>query len=93
MFLHLVGAALWIGGLAAIALVARRLGGALGTTVARWSPVAAWSLAAVVVSGLVNVVLRTDGPEDLTTPYGTLIVAKVLLTGGLALLAWCIAGP
>ncbi|EYR64838.1 copper resistance protein CopD [Actinotalea ferrariae CF5-4] len=86
MFLHLVGAALWIGGLAAITLVARHLGSALGTTVARWSPVAAWSLAAVVVSGLVNVVLRTDGPQDLTTPYGTLVVAKVLLTAGLALL-------
>ncbi|MBX9243616.1 bifunctional copper resistance protein CopD/cytochrome c oxidase assembly protein [Actinotalea ferrariae] len=86
MFLHLVGAALWIGGLAAITLVSHHLGGALRTTVARWSPVAAWSLAAVTVSGLVNTTLRTGGLEDLTTPYGTLVVVKVLLTGGLALL-------
>lgn len=86
MFLHLTGAALWIGGLAAIALVAHRLGDDLGPTVARWSPVAAWSLAAVVGSGLVNGALRTGGLDDLTTPYGLLLVGKVLLTAALAVL-------
>ncbi|GGC00009.1 cytochrome c oxidase assembly protein [Cellulomonas carbonis] len=86
MVLHLVGAALWIGGLATIALVAHRLGDDLRATVSRWSPVAAWSLAAVAGSGLVNSALRTGGLDDLSTPYGRLLVAKVVLTAGLALL-------
>lgn len=86
MFLHLMGAALWIGGLAAIALLAHRLGADLQATVARWSPVATWSLAAVAISGLVSSGLRLRGLGDLTTVYGALLLAKVALTGSLALL-------
>jgi cytochrome c oxidase assembly factor CtaG/putative copper export protein len=79
MFLHLAGAAIWIGGLAALAAVAHRLGDDLRPAVARYSPVAAWCFAAVALSGAVNGVLRTDGAEGLGTAYGRLLVLKVLL--------------
>ncbi|WP_225752692.1 cytochrome c oxidase assembly protein [Actinotalea sp. Marseille-Q4924] len=80
MFLHLTGAAVWIGGLAALALVAHRLGDDLGPAVARFSPVAGWAYLAVAVSGTVNGALRLDGPDALLgTGYGRLLLAKVLL--------------
>lgn len=86
MFLHLLGAAVWIGGLAVLALVAHRLGRDLAASVRRYSAVAAWCFVAVAVSGLVNGALRIGGLDDLGTRYGILLVVKVLLFGALGLL-------
>src|SRR5690606_25410401 len=83
MFLHLAGAALWIGGLAALALVAHRLGADLAPAVARFSPIAAWSLVAVAVSGVVNAASTLGGLGDLGTRYGLLVVVRVVLVAGL----------
>ncbi|WP_237728334.1 cytochrome c oxidase assembly protein [Cellulomonas sp. APG4] len=88
MFLHLTGAALWLGGLAALALVAHRLGPDLRVAVARYSPIAAWSLVAVGVSGIVNAVPRLGGVDGFTTRYGLLVLAKVALTAALGALGW-----
>lgn len=85
MFLHLTGAALWIGGLAALALLVRRLGRDLPVAVARYSPVAAWCLVAVGTSGVINAAIRVGGVDGLGTRYGGLVVAKVLLLGALGL--------
>ncbi|MBC7292103.1 MAG: bifunctional copper resistance protein CopD/cytochrome c oxidase assembly protein [Actinotalea sp.] len=80
MFLHLSGAAIWVGGLAALALVAHRLEDDLRPTVARFSPVAGWAYLAITVSGLVNAGLRLGGPGDLLgTAYGRLLLVKVAL--------------
>ena len=86
MFLHLAGAATWIGGLAALALVAHRLGRDLAPSVARYSSVAAWCFVAVAVSGAVNAVLRLGGLDGLGSPYGVLVVVKVMLFATLGLL-------
>lgn len=86
MVLHLVGAAVWIGALAALALLVRRLGTDVVPAVARYSVVAGWCVAAVAVSGVVNSVVRLGGWDGLSTPYGVLLVVKVLLFGALALL-------
>ena len=88
MFLHLAGAAVWIGALAALALVAHRLGRDLAPAVARYSVVAAWAFVAVAVSGTVNAALRLGGPDTLLTPYGLLVVAKVVLFVALGGLGW-----
>ncbi|HMO11983.1 MAG TPA: bifunctional copper resistance protein CopD/cytochrome c oxidase assembly protein, partial [Actinotalea sp.] len=89
MFLHLAGAAVWIGGLAGLALVAGRLGRDLPAAVARYSVVALWAFLAVATSGVVNAGLRLSGPADLAlTVYGRLVVAKVLLTAALGALGW-----
>ncbi|HEY3437432.1 MAG TPA: cytochrome c oxidase assembly protein [Actinotalea sp.] len=83
LFLHLTGAAVWVGGLAALALVAHRLGADLSAAVRRYSVVAAWCLVAVAVSGLVNAGIRLGGWSGLSTRYGVLVIAKVVLLGAL----------
>jgi cytochrome c oxidase assembly factor CtaG/putative copper export protein len=79
MFLHLVGAAVWIGALGALAVLARRLGRDVGPAAARYSVVAGWCLAAVGASGLVNAVIRVGGFSGLATRYGVLVLVKALL--------------
>lgn len=89
MWLHLMGAALWVGGLAALAvLVVSRFDDVTAAAVARYSPVAAWCLVAVGVSGVVNAWIRMDGPEDLATGYGVLLIVKILLTAALGIVGW-----
>lgn len=89
MFLHLVGAAVWIGALAALALVAGRLGRDLASAVARFSSIALWCYLGVGLSGLVNAVIRLNGPGDLvSTQYGRLVLVKVVLLVGLGAVGW-----
>ncbi|KRC42896.1 cytochrome c oxidase assembly protein [Oerskovia sp. Root22] len=80
MFLHLGGAALWIGGLGVLAIV--RLRGGLDRTsfassVSRYSSIAGWSFVAVAVSGVANAWIRVGGLDGLSTDYGVLVLAKV----------------
>ncbi|AEE44404.1 cytochrome c oxidase assembly protein [Cellulomonas fimi] len=86
MVVHLVGAAIWVGALAALAVLVRWVGTDLSASVARYSVVAGWCLVAVAGSGLVNGLLRTAGWSDLTTSYGVLLLVKVALLGALGLL-------
>lgn len=86
MFLHLVGAALWIGTLLAMSPLAHRLGADLAPAVARFSVIAAWCFAAVAVSGTVNSIVRLGSWEDWTTRYGVLLLVKIALFGVLGLL-------
>ena len=79
LMLHLVGAALWIGTLAALALLAGRLGTDLSAAVRRYSVVAGWCLAAVGASGVVNGFIRVNGWSDLGTRYGVLLITKAAL--------------
>ncbi len=86
MFLHLVGAAVWIGALAALAALLRRLGADLGPAVARYSVIAGWCFVAVAVSGLVNAVVRVGGLDGMASRYGVLVIVKAVLFGALGLL-------
>lgn len=86
MFLHLVGAALWVGTLLALSPLAHRLGADLAPAVARFSVIAGWCLVAVAVSGTVNSVIRIGSWSDLGTRYGILLLAKIALFGVLGLL-------
>jgi len=86
MFLHLVGAAVWIGALAVIALLyLRRSVPAqhLATTVNRYSTVAGWCYVLVAVSGVANALIRLGGWDGLTTRYGALLLVKTVLFVGL----------
>jgi putative copper resistance protein D len=86
MFLHLLGAAVWIGTLVALSPLAPRLGADLAPAVARFSTIAAWCFAAVAVSGTVNSVVRLGEWSDLGTRYGVLLLVKIALFGMLGLL-------
>ncbi|SDR80229.1 putative copper resistance protein D [Paraoerskovia marina] len=90
-FLHLVGAAIWIGGLAG--LVAGRIRGSVGrsdfaTAVDRYSSIALWCYTAVVVSGVVAALIRVQSLGDLATPYGQLLIVKVLLAVALGAIGY-----
>lgn len=88
LVVHVVAVALWVGGLAALtwyAGVSRR-----GATDLRdshlprvahaFSPLALGSVVALAASGVLNAVVRIDGPSDLvTTSYGRLVLVKVAL--------------
>jgi putative copper resistance protein D len=86
MFLHLMGAAVWIGTLVALSPLAHRLGADLAPAVARFSVVAGWCFALVAVSGLVNSLIRIGTWSDLGTRYGVLLLVKIALFGVLGLL-------
>jgi len=86
MFLHLAGVALWVGGLATLAIVVRRLGADLPAAVSRYSTLAGWCFAAVAVSGVVNAVMRLGG--DWASTYGALVAGKVALLGVLGAIGW-----
>ena len=89
--LHVAAAALWVGGLGAVVVVAgprRRL---LDAVLPRFSTLAGGCIACVVVSGVLNAVLRVSSVGALvTTGYGWLVLAKsvcVVALGGLGWLA------
>lgn len=87
MFLHLGGAALWVGGLAAIALLGLR-DAAAPTTIRRYSAIAGWCYAAVALSGLVSAWIRLGSVDALTTDYGVLLIVKATLLVVLGALGW-----
>jgi len=78
LFLHLGGAALWIGGLGAIVFVGLRYA-ATADVIRRYSEIAFWCFVAVAVSGLVSAWVRIGSLDGLSTDYGVLLVAKAAL--------------
>lgn len=77
--LHLVFAAVWLGGLLTILFLRNRLKtGRLGPVLARYSTLAIVCFVVVAISGYVSAALRVGTLDQLLTPYGLLVVAKVL---------------
>jgi putative copper export protein len=86
---HLVGIGVWVGGLAAVLLYAARRPPDATVALRRFSTVALICVIAVGESGLLNASLRVDGIASLiTTPYGTLIIAKATIFAALVVLGW-----
>ena len=89
---HLVGAALWVGGLLAIVMLRPLLGKRLPVVLARYSTMALWCFVVVAISGVVSAVLRLGGLSglgSLTTAYGALVLVKtgcILVLGVFGLL-------
>ncbi len=82
---HVVAAAVWVGGVAALALLIRRRRRRGERThalvmVTRFSVLATGALAAVTVFGLYLAWVIIDDPSDLwATPWGRLLVAKLVV--------------
>ena len=77
--LHLVFAAVWLGGLLTIVAIRRTLeDGRIGVVLARYSTLALVSFLIVGLSGIANAQLRVGTFEALATPYGVLVIAKVV---------------
>ena len=78
IWVHIVAAAVWLGGLITVALVARTVESRrLGDLVGRYSSLALAAFVAVVASGYVSAELRVGTIENLLTPYGILVLIKV----------------
>jgi cytochrome c oxidase assembly factor CtaG/putative copper export protein len=93
MGFHLLGITVWVGGLVGLVLmrphlVERGRGGDLAATVERYSVLALWAYVAVALSGLQSAWLRIGGLDGLSTAYGLLVVAKVVLIAALGVLGW-----
>ncbi|MGO1173040.1 MAG: cytochrome c oxidase assembly protein, partial [Actinomycetaceae bacterium] len=85
MWLHLGGVVLWMGGLAGLLVAANHLRTAdLARAARRYSSLAAWASVIVALSGVASAYLRLNTLGELfTTPWGQLLLAKVLATGAL----------
>ncbi|UYN85058.1 MAG: bifunctional copper resistance protein CopD/cytochrome c oxidase assembly protein [Microcella sp.] len=78
VYLHSVFAAVWVGGLLTVMLVRSTVGDRLPVIVRRYSTIAMIAFVVVAASGLVSAQLRVGGVEALLSPYGLLVVAKVV---------------
>lgn len=78
IWLHLVFAALWLGGLLTLAILSRTLDGSrLVDVVSRYSTIALVSFVVVAASGYVSAEIRVGTLENLLSPYGILVLVKV----------------
>ncbi|MDQ4502618.1 cytochrome c oxidase assembly protein [Sinomonas sp. ASV322] len=92
LFLHVLGAALWVGGIGILALLGGTLAGRLRPSsgsgggeelteavLRRFSALALFCFVLVVVSGIINASLRVPGWAELFgTSYGQLVIGKVV---------------
>ncbi|MBK1786356.1 bifunctional copper resistance protein CopD/cytochrome c oxidase assembly protein [Prauserella cavernicola] len=78
LLFHLVGAALWVGGLVALLAHARRRGAHLPLAAARFSKIALVSWIVMAASGVINALVRVSPGQLLTTDYGLLVLGKVV---------------
>jgi cytochrome c oxidase assembly factor CtaG/putative copper export protein len=86
LWLHIVFAAIWVGGLLTLVLVRRTLDdGRVATVLARYSTLAIICFVIVAISGYVNAQIRVATWANLLTPYGILVLVKVFALGALGL--------
>jgi len=86
LFLHVLFAGVWLGGLLTIALLKPLLDkGRLGAVLSRYSTVALVCFVVVAASGYLSAEIRVESLGNLLTPYGILVLVKTaaLLTLGL----------
>jgi cytochrome c oxidase assembly factor CtaG/putative copper export protein len=80
-FTHSVFAAMWVGGLAMVAIIgwmSPQKALSLPDVFRRFSTIALVSFTVVAISGATNAWLRVGEVQGLFTPYGALVVAKVV---------------
>jgi cytochrome c oxidase assembly factor CtaG/putative copper export protein len=76
--LHVVFAAIWLGGLVTIVFIRKTLeGGRIGPIISRYSTLAIICFVVVAASGYVNAALRVGTISQLLTPYGILVLVKI----------------
>lgn len=81
---HLAGGAVWLGGLAMLLAVALRSDVTDAKTITeRFSPVAFGAVAVIVLSGTFQSVRQVALLDQLETPYGRLLIVKVVFVLGL----------
>jgi cytochrome c oxidase assembly factor CtaG/putative copper export protein len=90
LVLHIIGAALWLGGLLLVVILRPRLGRE-GTIVLllRYSSIALFAFVVVAVSGYARAVIGVGDWHNLFTPYGLILAAKIVALVAMGVLgAW-----
>jgi putative copper export protein len=86
---HVVGAALWVGGLGAIGWLAAIGDARWGAALPRYSQLALVSVVVLALSGFLTTALRLDSvTELLTSRYGAIVTLKIVLLAGLVIAGW-----
>jgi len=75
LFLHIAGAAVWVGGIVALWISDRR---GRREYAERFSSIALVAFVVVALSGIASAWIRLGGPQDLLTPYGAILLVKVV---------------
>jgi putative copper resistance protein D len=89
ILLHTIGAAVWLGGLLLVVVLRGAKGVDTADLVRRYSSVAIAAFVVVAVSGLVRSTVALGSWDGLWTPYGAILLAKVVLLGAMGVLgAW-----
>lgn len=89
ILLHTIGAAVWLGGLLLVVILRGRSGIGTAQLVSRYSSLAIAAFAVVAVSGLTRSVVALGDISQLWTPYGVILLVKVVLLIAMGLLgAW-----
>jgi cytochrome c oxidase assembly factor CtaG/putative copper export protein len=89
LMLHVGSISLWVGGLAALCIVAAFDTRPLRGAVPRYSMLAIWVYVITVGSGIANAWIRLASPTQLfTTGYGQLVVLKTTLAAVLGWFGW-----
>ena len=88
LLIHLIAGALWAGGLVALLADGLRGGEHTGLAARRFSAVAFWCFLAMTLSGIVNTLVRLRPSELFATPYGLLVVGKVVALVLLGVIGW-----
>jgi len=89
ILLHTVGAAVWLGGLMLLVVLYLAKGVDAQALVRRYSSLAIAAFFVVAVSGVVRSTVGLGSWDALWSPYGIIIIAKVVLLCGMGLLgAW-----
>jgi len=82
IWLHIVFAAIWLGGLLTLIVSSRTLDtGRIVPLLARYSTLALVSFVVVVTSGYISAEIRVGTLDNLLTPYGILVLVKVAALG------------
>lgn len=84
LIVHVIALSLWVGGLSAI-ILNREIERSLALK--RFSPLAKWAAATVILSGVINGWLRMNFVEAWNGDYANLLIGKLVLTVALLLVA------
>lgn len=88
LLIHLVAGALWSGGLLALLVHGLRDGAHTDLAARRFSAVALWCFIAMLISGIINALVRIAPSDLFTTSYGALVVAKAVALAALGVIGW-----
>lgn len=89
MLMHLVGVAMWMGGLILFLVLAPLIGAGLATAARRYSQIALWCYVITLVSGICAAWIRlNNAAELLTTSWGLVLSGKILAMILLGIAGW-----